>query len=151
MELQWNGTRSSSVTIRNRFNLSSSDNRVRVWRSCGERLNAAFALQRHTGPTAGVMAWSVIAYDTRPPLLLIHGTKTVQWYAHDLLQPHVFPLMAGLPGDIFQQDNARTHIARMSQDCLRHITTLPWFVTNRAFLGSFGMANWTDKRRAYSN
>ncbi|GFV54293.1 transposable element Tcb2 transposase [Trichonephila clavipes] len=28
-----------------RFNLSSDDNRVRVWRSRGERLNPAFALQ----------------------------------------------------------------------------------------------------------
>ncbi|GFV98802.1 uncharacterized protein TNCV_2913191 [Trichonephila clavipes] len=40
------------------------DNRVRVWRPRGERLNPAFALQRHTTPTAGVMVWGVIAYDT---------------------------------------------------------------------------------------
>ncbi|GFV03770.1 transposable element Tcb2 transposase [Trichonephila clavipes] len=38
-----------------RFNRSSDDNRVRVWRPCGERLNSAFVLQRHTTPTAGVM------------------------------------------------------------------------------------------------
>ncbi|GFW41697.1 transposable element Tcb2 transposase [Trichonephila clavipes] len=38
-----------------RFNLSSADNRVRVWRSRGERLNTAFALLRHTASTAGVM------------------------------------------------------------------------------------------------
>ncbi|GFW54149.1 acetylcholine receptor subunit delta [Trichonephila clavipes] len=31
------------------------DNRVPVWRPRGERLNPAFALQRHTAPTAGVM------------------------------------------------------------------------------------------------
>ncbi|GFV56024.1 transposable element Tcb2 transposase [Trichonephila clavipes] len=30
-----------------RFNLSSDDNRVSVWRPHGERLNPAFALQRH--------------------------------------------------------------------------------------------------------
>ncbi|GFW56662.1 transposable element Tcb2 transposase [Trichonephila clavipes] len=40
-----------------RFNLSSDDNRVCVWRSRGERLNLAIALQRHTTPTAGVMVW----------------------------------------------------------------------------------------------
>ncbi|GFY00482.1 transposable element Tcb2 transposase [Trichonephila clavipes] len=45
-----------------RFNLSNDDNRVRVWRTRGECLNPAFALQRHTSPTA-----SVIAYDTRSP------------------------------------------------------------------------------------
>ncbi|GFV27889.1 transposable element Tcb2 transposase [Trichonephila clavipes] len=38
-----------------RFNLSSDSNRVRVWRSRGERLNPAFALQQHTAPTVGVM------------------------------------------------------------------------------------------------
>ncbi|GFW68520.1 transposable element Tcb2 transposase [Trichonephila clavipes] len=40
-----------------RFNLSSDHNRVRVWRPHGERLNPAFALKRHTTPTAGVMIW----------------------------------------------------------------------------------------------
>ncbi|GFT86042.1 transposable element Tcb1 transposase [Trichonephila clavipes] len=38
-----------------RFNHSSDDNRVRVWRPRGEGLNRAFALQRHNTPTAGVM------------------------------------------------------------------------------------------------
>ncbi|GFT74017.1 transposable element Tcb2 transposase [Trichonephila clavipes] len=44
-----------------RFNLSSDDNRIRVWRPRGERLNPAFALQRYTAPTAGVMVWGTIA------------------------------------------------------------------------------------------
>ncbi|GFU61366.1 transposable element Tcb2 transposase [Trichonephila clavipes] len=47
-----------------RFNLSSDDNRVRVWRPRGECLSPAFALQRHTTPTAGVMVWGAIAYNT---------------------------------------------------------------------------------------
>ncbi|GFU77937.1 transposable element Tcb2 transposase [Trichonephila clavipes] len=38
-----------------RFNLISEDNRVRVWRPHGERLNSIFALQRLTAPTASVM------------------------------------------------------------------------------------------------
>ncbi|GFW38715.1 transposable element Tcb2 transposase [Trichonephila clavipes] len=46
-----------------RFNLSNDDNRVRLWRSRGECLNPAFALQRHTSPTAGMMAWGAIAYN----------------------------------------------------------------------------------------
>ncbi|GFU70960.1 transposable element Tcb2 transposase [Trichonephila clavipes] len=61
-----------------RFNLSSDDNRVRVWRPRRERLNADFALQQHTAPTAGVMVWGVIAYNTRPPLVLIRVTMTAQ-------------------------------------------------------------------------
>ncbi|GFX74519.1 hypothetical protein TNCV_3214061 [Trichonephila clavipes] len=38
-----------------RFNLSSDDNRVRVCRRRGGRLNPAFSLQQHITPTAGVM------------------------------------------------------------------------------------------------
>ncbi|GFS87465.1 transposable element Tcb2 transposase [Trichonephila clavipes] len=38
-----------------RFNLSSDDNHVLVWRRRGERLNPAFPLQRHTAPKAGIM------------------------------------------------------------------------------------------------
>ncbi|GFW60331.1 transposable element Tcb2 transposase [Trichonephila clavipes] len=96
-----------------RFNLSSDDNRVRVWRPRDERLNPAFALQRHTAPTAAVMVWGAIAYNTRSPLVLIRGTMTAQRYVHDILQPHVLSFMQRLPGTIFQQDNARPHTARV--------------------------------------
>ncbi|GFT01797.1 hypothetical protein TNCV_4205961 [Trichonephila clavipes] len=43
--LQQNGTRSSLATQKSRFNLSSDDNCVRVWRLRNERPNPAFALQ----------------------------------------------------------------------------------------------------------
>ncbi|GFU66039.1 transposable element Tcb2 transposase [Trichonephila clavipes] len=52
-----------------RLNLSSDDNRIRVWRPRGELLNLAFTLQRHTAPSAGAMLWGAIAYNTRSPLL----------------------------------------------------------------------------------
>ncbi|GFX98755.1 transposable element Tcb2 transposase [Trichonephila clavipes] len=79
-----------------RVNLSSDDKRVHVWRPRSDRLNPAFALQRPTSPTAGVMAWGAIAYNTRSPLVLIRGTMTAQWYVHDILQPHVLSLMQRL-------------------------------------------------------
>ncbi|GFS94211.1 transposable element Tcb2 transposase [Trichonephila clavipes] len=56
------------------FNLDRYDNSVRVWRTRGERLNPAFAVQRLTAPITGVMVWGAITYDTRSPLILIHGT-----------------------------------------------------------------------------
>ncbi|GFX08864.1 uncharacterized protein TNCV_761521 [Trichonephila clavipes] len=76
---------------------------------------------------------------------------TAQRYVHDILQTHVLPLMQWLPRAIFQQDNARPHTARVSQDCLRNVTTyclsltcpIPRFVSNRAYLGSFGMEIWS--------
>ncbi|GFV31377.1 transposable element Tc1 transposase [Trichonephila clavipes] len=36
------------------------------------------------------------------------------------------PFLNGLPGAIFQQDNARPPTARVAQDFLRHFQTLPW-------------------------
>ncbi|GFU81762.1 transposable element Tcb2 transposase [Trichonephila clavipes] len=72
------------------------------------------------------MIWGAIAYNIQSPLELIHGAMIDQRYVHDILQPHVLPLMQWLTGDIFQQDNARLHTARVSQDCLHTVTTLPW-------------------------
>ncbi|GFX80814.1 transposable element Tcb2 transposase [Trichonephila clavipes] len=97
LRMEWCRTRGSWIAAvvfsdESRFNLSSDDNRVRVWRPRGERLKPAFALQRHTDHTAGVM-------------VATHATA---------------------PGAIFQQDNARLHLARVSQDCLRTVSTPPW-------------------------
>ncbi|GFX31658.1 transposable element Tcb2 transposase [Trichonephila clavipes] len=72
------------------------------------------------------MVWGAIAYNTQSPLVLIRGTITAQRYDHDILQLHVLSLMQRLPGVLFQQDNARSHTARVLQDCLRTVTTLPW-------------------------
>ncbi|GFS81602.1 transposable element Tcb2 transposase [Trichonephila clavipes] len=75
--------------------------------------------------TAGVMVWGVIDYNTWSPLVLINGTMTAQRYVHDILLPHVLPLMQWLPGAIFQHCNARPHTARVSQDSFHTATTLP--------------------------
>ncbi|GFX76558.1 transposable element Tcb2 transposase [Trichonephila clavipes] len=68
---------------------------------------------------------SVIAYNTRLPLVLIPGTMTVQWYVHDILQPHVLPVMQWLPGAIFQQVNDQPYTSRVSQDGIRTVTNFP--------------------------
>ncbi|GFT67168.1 DDE_3 domain-containing protein [Trichonephila clavipes] len=56
----------------------------------------------------------------------MRGTLTGQRYVDDILRPHVGSFLNGLPGAIFQQDNARPHTARVAQDFLRHFQTLPW-------------------------
>ncbi|GFX11973.1 hypothetical protein TNCV_2997571 [Trichonephila clavipes] len=56
----------------------------------------------------------------------MRGTLTGQSYVDDILLPHVGPFLNGLPGAIFQQDNARPYTARVAQDLLRNFQTLPW-------------------------
>ncbi|GFT56915.1 transposable element Tcb1 transposase [Trichonephila clavipes] len=98
----WNVTDWQKVVFSDEswFVLGTDDNRVRVW--------------RHP------------AYDSRSTLIVMRGTLTGQRYVDDILRPHVGPFLNGLPGAIFQQDNARPHTARVAQDFLRHFQTLPW-------------------------
>ncbi|GFY29314.1 transposable element Tcb1 transposase [Trichonephila clavipes] len=51
--------------------------------------------------------------------------------------------MQWFPEAIFQQDNAWPHMARVSQDPSL-ACPIPRFVSNRAYLGSFGMASWAS-------
>ncbi|GFW44562.1 transposable element Tcb1 transposase [Trichonephila clavipes] len=115
----WIAAESNQVIFRDecRFNFSSDVNRVRVWRPRGGRLNPAFALQRHTASTAGVMVWGAIAYNIRPPLVLTRGTMTAQRYV-TRLYPHCYYPSLACP--------------------------IPRFVSNRAYLGSFGTASWAS-------
>ncbi|GFU03092.1 transposable element Tcb2 transposase [Trichonephila clavipes] len=71
------------------------------------------------------MVWGAIAYNTWSPLVLIRGTMIALWYVHDILIPHMLPLMRRLPGAIFEQDNAWRHTAMVSQDRLYTVTTFP--------------------------
>ncbi|GFX10797.1 DDE_3 domain-containing protein [Trichonephila clavipes] len=72
------------------------------------------------------MVWEGIAYASRSTLIVMRGTLTGQRYVDDIPRPHVGPFLNGLPGAIFQQDNARPHIARVAQDFLRLFQTLLW-------------------------
>ncbi|GFU33925.1 transposable element Tcb2 transposase [Trichonephila clavipes] len=81
---------------------------------------------RHTARTAGVMVWGTIAYDSWPTLIVMRGALTGQRYVDDILRPHDGPFLNSLPGAIVQQNNARPHTARVSQDFLRPFQTLPW-------------------------
>ncbi|GFT42550.1 transposable element Tcb2 transposase [Trichonephila clavipes] len=123
----WNVTDWQKVVFsdESQFVLGTDDNRVLMWRRPDERYYSPHTALRHTARTAGVMVWGAIAYDSRSTLIVMRGTLTAQRYVDDILQPHVGPFLNGLPGAIFQQDNARLHTARVSQDLLRHFQTLP--------------------------
>ncbi|GFX61926.1 DDE_3 domain-containing protein [Trichonephila clavipes] len=63
----------------------------------------------------------------------MRGTLTGQRYVDDILRPHVGPFLNGLPGAIFQQDNARPHTARVAQDFLRKPATGPKDLVTQVF------------------
>ncbi|GFW35885.1 transposable element Tcb2 transposase [Trichonephila clavipes] len=98
----WNVTDWQKVVFseESRFILGTDDNRVRVWRRP--------------------------AYDSRSTLIVMRGTLTGQRCFDDILRLYVGPFLNGLPGAIFQQDDARPHTARNAQDFLRHFQTFPW-------------------------
>ncbi|UYV83005.1 hypothetical protein LAZ67_22001722 [Cordylochernes scorpioides] len=102
-----------------RFCLSSDSRRVRVWRRRGERSNPAAIVKRPTVRQRGIMVWGAIAYDSRSPLLRIQGTMTAQRYVDDVLRPVTLPYLQGVPNALYQQDNARPHTARISQQALQ--------------------------------
>ncbi|GFY21049.1 hypothetical protein TNCV_3990931 [Trichonephila clavipes] len=59
----------------------------------------------YDGPT-----WSIASTSVR-----IAGTLNNQCYISEVLEPVVLPYLQGLATAIFQQDNARPHVARVVQ------------------------------------
>ncbi|UYV66473.1 hypothetical protein LAZ67_4001803, partial [Cordylochernes scorpioides] len=132
--LEWCRARSTWMTEwhrvvfsdESRFCLSSDSRRVRVWRRRGERSNPAAIVERPTVRQRGIMVWGANAYDSRSPLLRIQGTMTAQRYVDDVLRPVTLPYLQGIPNALYQQDNARPHTARISQQALQDVQMLPW-------------------------
>ncbi|GFV39757.1 transposable element Tcb2 transposase [Trichonephila clavipes] len=109
-----------------RFSLSDDDHRTRVWRRTGQRSDPAFIVERHTAISQGVTVLGAISWDTRSSLVVLQGTLTARRYVDDILTPIVLPMLSSRPGAIYQQDNARPHTARLSQQCLQGYDVLPW-------------------------
>ncbi|GFX77767.1 transposable element Tcb2 transposase [Trichonephila clavipes] len=82
------------------------DSCIRVRRYADERCLPECVIEQHSGPTPGIMVWGMISY---------HGRSNLQ-------------RIEGIPGAIFQQDNARPHVAKTVQDfcSAQHMQLLPW-------------------------
>ncbi|GFX58862.1 transposable element Tcb1 transposase [Trichonephila clavipes] len=85
-------------------------------------------MHHHTGPALGIMAWGGIGYHSRTPLVRIVDTLNSQRYISEELEPVVLPYIQGLATAIFQQGNARPHMARIIQRFFvnHQIELLPW-------------------------
>ena len=62
-----------------------------------------------------VMVWGTIGYNMRSRVLRIEGNLNSNCYIMEVLQPEILPLLQAIPHAIFQQDNARSHVARIVQ------------------------------------
>ncbi|XP_054719007.1 uncharacterized protein LOC129228353 [Uloborus diversus] len=70
------------------------------------------------------MVWSAIAYDAKSPLVFINGALTGQRYVQEILQPVALPFLSTRVRPLFQQDNARPHIAAVSRACLQGLDSM---------------------------
>ncbi|GFS64585.1 transposable element Tcb1 transposase [Trichonephila clavipes] len=85
-------------------------------------------MHRHTGPAQDIMVWGGIGYHFLTPLVRIAGTLNNQLYISEELEPVVLPYLQDLVIAIFQQDNARPHVACIVQRFFvnHQIELLPW-------------------------
>ncbi|GFX43511.1 transposable element Tcb1 transposase [Trichonephila clavipes] len=81
----------------------------------GERMLNSCVMHHHIGPAPGITVWGGIGYHSRTPLVRIAGTLNSQHYISEVLEPVVLPYLQGLATTIFQQDDARPHVARIVQ------------------------------------
>ncbi|GFW95928.1 transposable element Tcb1 transposase [Trichonephila clavipes] len=102
-------------TDESRICLQHYDGRIRVWRHREERMLNSCILHRHTGPAPDIMVWGGIGYHSRTPLVHFSDTFNIQRYICEVLEPVVLPYLQGLATAYFQQDNARTLVARIVQ------------------------------------
>ncbi|GFV69990.1 transposable element Tc1 transposase [Trichonephila clavipes] len=111
-----------------RFNLWHHDGRIRVMRYAGERHIPECNIERHSRRTPGVMVWGAIAYHGRSQLLRIVGNLNSTRYINEVLEPKAIPFLQGLPGAVFQQDNARPHVAKTVKSYLdsQQVQLLSW-------------------------
>ena len=100
-----------------KFGLWHSNGRVRTRWPRGQSRNLQFVQRRYTALTPEIMVWRTTWYGCKSHL-----------YTREVLEPIFIPLLQDLPEVIFQQDNARPHIANLTLDFLtdNNLNFLPW-------------------------
>ncbi|GFV00201.1 transposable element Tcb1 transposase [Trichonephila clavipes] len=123
--IEWNEV---VFTDESRIFVQCRDGRIRVWRHRGERMLNSCVMHRHSGHAPGIMVWGGIGYHSRTPLGRIAGTLNSQRYISEVLEPVVLPYLQVLATAIFQQGNARPHVARIVQKFFvnHQIELFPW-------------------------
>ena len=129
--------------------MSYNDGRIRVRRYAGKRNQRACILQQHREPTPSVIVWGTIGYNMRSRLLRIGGNLNSNRYIREVLQPKVLLLLQATPHAIFQQDNARPHVARIVQTFFqrRRVSLFPWPVRSPDMSPIENISDMVGRRR----
>ena len=112
-----------------RFLLYRNDGRARVYRRTGERQAACCVQEVVPYGMGSVMVWGGICGEQKTPLVIVNGNLTARRYIDDILRPTVLPFMRNRQqGILLQHDNARPHVARITQNFLQanNVNVLPW-------------------------
>jgi transposase len=114
-------------TDESRFTLLRPDGRRLVYRRRAERCTDASVLERDRFRGGYVMFWGGISHGLKSPLIVITGKLTGVRYRDEIFRPVAVPFVQQYHL-IFQQDNARPHVASVCQDFLanHNINLLYW-------------------------
>jgi transposase len=105
--------------------LQKRDGRVRVYRRRNERSSCVQEVDSFGG--GSVMMWAAISNDRKTDLVHVPGNLTAVRYRDEILQHHLMRVI-DRQRELFQQDNARPHTARVTMDYLEqnNINVLSW-------------------------
>jgi hypothetical protein len=107
--------------------LKLSDEWARLYLRRGERFSDACVLETDRFSGGSVMKWGGRGHVERTDLKVIDGNLNAARYRDEIIAPIVLPFLRRHRfSHIFQHDNARCHVARVSMDFLNdnHIHTL---------------------------
>jgi len=110
-----------------RFNLSTADRRVCVFRRKGECFAQNCLLERDRFDGGSVIVWGWIMGGRKTDLVIINGNLNAQGFVDNVLRSVVVPSIEQHPWCLMH-DNASPHTPRLTQAFLaRHdVNVLPW-------------------------
>ena len=106
-----------------------SDEWARLYLRRGERFSDACVLETDRFSGGSVIKWGGRSHVERTDIKVIDDNLNATRYRDEIIAPIVLPFLRRHRfSHVFQHDNARCHVARVSMDFLNdnHIYTLPW-------------------------
>ena len=116
------------------FCIDSSDRRQGVYRRRGESFADLGVVETDRWDGQSVIVWAGFTYHHKTQLMFFDFGRgrgpglTAQHYIDQVFHSIALSFIVALPGTVLQQDNARPHAARLTQNFLttHNVPTLPW-------------------------